>query len=134
MEITKEQMAQMLNGCEYGSEMTKDQEDLAKLHGLVVVFGASDDLMEMRGAIDDEFRTEVFLTKKGEVEPCEDDCKHFRRAIAKAQRIKGKFGKTGWMFDTDIPHATFNILEDGDGDDDKEQYCKGIVFHIDSLN
>jgi hypothetical protein len=133
MEITKEQMAQMLNGCEYGNEMTKVQEDLAKLNGLVVVFGASDDLMEMRGAIDDEFGTEVFLTENGEIEHCEDDCKHFQRAVEKAKKIKGKYTREGWTFETEIPHATFDIMEDGDGDDDKDLYCKGIVFHIDSL-
>ena len=52
--MTKEQFAEMLNGKQYRSEMTSDDGELAKDNGLVVVFGASDDLMEFRGAIDDE--------------------------------------------------------------------------------
>ena len=41
--------------CEYRYELTKEQEKEAKELGLVVVFGASDDLMEFRGALDEEF-------------------------------------------------------------------------------
>ena len=48
--ITKEQLAAMLNGREYGQELTNDEGKLAKQSGLVVIFGASDDLMQIVGA------------------------------------------------------------------------------------
>ena len=32
-----------------------------------------------------------------------------------------------WQYETDIPHETFDVLEDG------EIYCKGIVFRIEDL-
>ena len=53
MLITKEQLAETLNGNEIGNEITKEQEQQAKENGLVVVFGYSDDNMELRGALYD---------------------------------------------------------------------------------
>ena len=50
---TKE-LAALLNGREYGSEISKAEEAQAKADGLVVVFGYSDDNVELRGAIHDE--------------------------------------------------------------------------------
>ena len=126
--ISKEKMAEILNERIYGDEITKEEEKLAKDNGLVVVFGASDDLIEMRGAIDDEFGKEVFLTRNGEIEHCDDDCKHYERAVEKAKKIKGIFGKNGWTFETDIPCAEFDIFEDG------QLYGKGLVFYIESLD
>ncbi len=32
-----------------------------------------------------------------------------------------------WTYETDIPHATFDIMEDG------EKYCRGTVLDIKSL-
>ena len=32
-----------------------------------------------------------------------------------------------WSYLTDIPHKTFDIMEDG------EIYCRGIVFSLDDL-
>lgn len=52
--MTKEILAAQLTGREYGSEMSTQEEAAAKAAGLVVIFGASDDLMEFRGAIHDE--------------------------------------------------------------------------------
>lgn len=52
--MTKEQLAYLLNGREYTNEITKEEEREAKNSGLLVIFGASDDLIELRGAIYDE--------------------------------------------------------------------------------
>lgn len=52
--MTKEQLAERLNGRSYCNEITTDEEAAAISAGLVVVFGASDDLIEFRGAINDE--------------------------------------------------------------------------------
>ncbi len=52
--MTKEQLALVLNGRQYRDEMTADEEKLAKENGLVVCFGASDDLTEFRGCLYDE--------------------------------------------------------------------------------
>ena len=52
MDIKK--VAEALNGCEYGEELSPVMERSLKDGGVVVVFGASDDLTEFRGAIHDE--------------------------------------------------------------------------------
>ena len=52
--MTLKEFAKMLDGREYGGEITKEEEALAKELGFVVVFGYSDDNAELRGAIDDE--------------------------------------------------------------------------------
>ena len=43
------EFANRLNGREYGQELTPAEAQRAKEAGIVVVFGASDDLMEFRG-------------------------------------------------------------------------------------
>ena len=52
--VTKEQLAKTLNGNQYKSEITEEQEFIAKENGLVVIFGYSDDNTEFGGAINQE--------------------------------------------------------------------------------
>ena len=51
--MTKEELAKMIDGSEYPFTLWPEHE--AAKHGLIVVYGASDDLMEFEGAIRDEF-------------------------------------------------------------------------------
>ena len=51
--MTAAKLAEQLNGIEYPASISRDLEAQAKAAGLVIVFGASDDLMEFRGAIHD---------------------------------------------------------------------------------
>jgi len=80
--LTKEQLAAMLNGRRYRDEITEKEEKLAKENNLVVLFGASDDLIELRGAIDEEIGAEsvIRLSRKGIPESdCRegDSCPYF---------------------------------------------------------
>lgn len=52
--MTIREFAAKLDGRQYGDEMRNEEEKLAKELDFLVVFGASDDLAELRGAIDDE--------------------------------------------------------------------------------
>lgn len=135
--MTKEQLAEMLNGREYLREITPDEDILAKESGLVVIFGCSDDLMELRGAIDGEFGCfdggAACISKRGllpepECEECED-CPLRKREVENYAIITANWDKDGysWTYSTEIPHATFIIYEDG------EPYCKGIVISINDL-
>ena len=83
--------------------------DIAKENGLVVVFGASDDLCEIRGAEDDEI-----------------DCFDGGEATIAGANVKINWCKDGhsWTYDKDRPHECFDVYEDG------EKYCRGIVFSI----
>ena len=135
--MTKEQFAQMLDGREHGEEITIEEIAIAREHGLVVVFGASDDLMEFRGAIDDELDVynggTAYLTGSGLFEnKCEDeDCLYAKAEMEKCSSIEAVWHDASpsplWTFETDIPHAIFGVIEDD------EVYCKGIVFEMCSL-
>src|ERR1035437_9284458 len=112
--MDKEELAKRLNGREIGDETYPNESKQAAEDGLVMVFGASDDLMEFRGAIDEEFGTDADIDKEGNViERCDDNCAHYQKALEGANHFEGHYGRNGvWTFETKIPHATFEIYED----------------------
>ena len=133
--MKRNEFAKKLNGCQYRNELTEEDEKFAKDSGMVVVFGASDDLMEFRGAIYDEVSAweggSAFVTKDGMLEnDCDnEDCPCYEREKEKAQEIRAIWDTTtergenvSWLIKTDIPHITFNVMEDD------EIYCVGLVF------
>jgi len=131
--MNAKELAQLLNGRQYTKELSRAEAKQAALDGLVVVYGASDDLMEFGGAIDDELGacdgTTAYLNSDGLLEnDCVDDCPHFRQKRDKAATIDALWCKEepySWTFETDIPHETFIIVEEGSPD-----YCRGIVFAL----
>lgn len=130
--VTKEQLAKLLNGREIGNEITKEEEALAKKNGLVVIYGASDDLAEIAGAISDEvsiYEGGLIPFADGDLlkRECEDDdCPHEDKRLEKAIKVKAKWceGNNGWRYEAPFPVAKFSIKEDGD------EYCEGIVFPL----
>ena len=52
---TPQSFAALLDGREYTEEISEAEELIAKESGLVVCFGQSDDLLELRGAICEEY-------------------------------------------------------------------------------
>lgn len=135
--LTVATLAAILSGREYTKEITKEEAAQAKAAGLVVVYGASDDLMEFSGAIRDELGafdgTTAYLTNEGLLtNDCEDsDCPFFKKMKDKAATIKAAWHNNGsadggftWTYETAIPHETFEIT------DGEERYCRGIVFAL----
>lgn len=129
--MTRDEAAAALNENEYGSEGSPALWAQMKAAGLVAVYGASDDLMEFRGAMDDEVGaydgTTALVTPEGLFEPCGDDCKYSVAAQKSAVEIDALWcAESGlsWSYETDIPHSTFEIMEDG------AVYCRGIVFAL----
>jgi hypothetical protein len=130
--MTPQELAAQLDGRNYREEITDDEANAAYDAGLVVVFGASDDLVELRGKIDNEVGayngTTIYLTSAGLLEnECNDDgCPYFEKLKESASAIEAQFDKDGytWTYKTAIPHAVFDITEDG------EKYCRGIVFAL----
>jgi hypothetical protein len=128
--MTKEELAALLNGRQYREEMTREEMKAAEKAGLVVIYGASDDLMEIGGIVHDEVGApgEALFTPEGLLRnPCEEErCPYFATRKKKAVPVEAFFDQDGWTwtYKTDIPHATFEILEDDD------QYCRGIVFAL----
>lgn len=138
--MTKEQLAAKITGREYGEELFPEEEQAARAAGLVIVFGASDDLLEFRGAINDEMGayegTSAYIVNGAlwSGPDCEDGpngCKHAQEAAKRATE-SGKEIVAAWGDDDyswiitapSIPHVTFEVVE---GD---EKYCRGIVFEL----
>lgn len=136
---TRAELAALLNGSEYPLSLTNDVVVRAKAAGLVIVYGASDDLMEFEGAIRDEVGCyeggEALVDAegvldRGQVDERDDDAIHaFVERRRKARCIEAFYDAEGYTFvyETDIPHDTFDVMEDG------EKYCRGIVFSLSDL-
>lgn len=127
--MTAEKLVEMLDGRQYGTEITDDEINLAKNNDLVVVFGASDDLMEFRGAIDDEI--DCFDGGKAYVNGYNvypDNLTDKGEPIGEYFAINAVWCpynmECDWAYFTSIPHTDFKIYEDD------ELYCVGIVFDI----
>lgn len=136
-------LAALLNGRERSEEITYEEAEKAKADGLVVAFGYSDDNLELHGAIRDEIGCfnggEFKVGPEAILEPKEE---HDDLTLAEARSyvelerkslntIKAEFGPKdidcSWRISIDCPHATFNVMEDG------ELFCIGIVFAIADL-
>ncbi len=119
--MTAEQLAMALNGRQYRHEMTPEEERAAKKHGLVVVFGASDDLVELCGSIDDEvgaYGGGQFLVDADGVLPERDeewddeemlDFLIRKKAARTIEALWCDAEGYSWTFRTDIPCYVFDI-------------------------
>lgn len=132
------EVAARINRCQYREETSKEFESLLKEKNLVVVYGASDDLMEFVGAMYEEEGAygglTVYLNKDGilrnecnEGEDCPYYAAHVASQIFIAIEAVWCEGEYSWTYKTDIPHESFDIMEDED------YYCRGIVFSLDDL-
>ena len=66
----------------------------------------------------------------GERHEC--DCEHcgYTDKADKCARLEAVWcdgDEYSWTYKTDIPHATFDVMEDG------EKFCRGIVFSVNDL-
>lgn len=129
--------ADLLNGREYGNEISDEEMLQAKNDEVVIVFGASDDLMWFRGAIYAELDayegTTAYFDRSGLMtNQCENNrCPYHHKITAEAATIDAIFSGEDdftWTFKTHIEHKTFVIYEDG------EPYCRGIVFELASVD
>jgi hypothetical protein len=133
--------AQTLDGSDYGKEGSAGLFAEMKAAGLVAAFGASDDLIEFRGAIDDEQgageHSTHSLARKGLLKSeCDcDDCPYYKKIEDAAPFIEAIWDDGGfsWRYclvgpdGSPIAHEKFLVMEDGD------TYCEGIVFALADL-
>lgn len=124
---TLKEWARRLDGRDYRRELTQAEEVQAKKANVVVAFGHSDDLLEFRGAWDDEqgawnggtFR----LDSKGNIRE-ENDHDIFVTIRMEWSPAGSKLSWRISVLDKDVSFETFVIMEDG------EPYCQGIVFML----
>lgn len=125
-----EEIAYNMDGCEYEDITAANDRRYAKDNDVVIVFGASDDLIVFQGAIRDEADCyggkTIYFNRSGVLQSeCEiDGCPYFEKIKIGASSIKAIWDADGyaWTYETLIPHETFDIMDDG------EKYCRGIVF------
>jgi hypothetical protein len=138
--MTKEELAKKLDGVEYRDGIPDELVELARENKLVIAYGASDDLLELDGAIHDEaylpydgqairFDTEGFIPEWDNLEKeLEEEVREYFRRVddSNLAEITVLENANGYYFsyETDLPHATFEMVEDG------EKYCRGIVFEL----
>ena len=127
------EFAEMLNGKEYSNpQFTEEEIQIAKDNRFVIVYGASDDLMEFDGAIYDEAGCfdggEVWFNKEGVVDTPTLPTDRCIEALWCDDCIRDENGGLiTWSYKTSIPHETFMIYDDG------ESYCRAIVFDMNAL-
>lgn len=142
-------LAERLDGREYQETIDKEIRTYAKENGLLIVHGASDDLIEFDGAFTDEAGagdgSKVYITANGvAMEPdcdCEYAKKWYKDQIKTACKIvvhqgdhPGLPGIDGkdiyWHYDIELDTSsfeTFKIMEDGG------VYCIGLVIDANQL-
>ncbi len=141
--FTAESLASILNGRAYGHEISPDECKKALENRLVVVFGQSDDLLEFRGAIDEEVSAwegaTVAIDQEGiqDLDECRNECECKNcsriRAIFKksASNIRAIWCESSpgipWTIESEVPSFPFVILEKG------EPFCRGAVLSLDDL-
>ena len=139
--MNEKEIAAILDGMDYGADLPAASVLDAKRNGIVIVFGASYDLMEFRGAIEDELVCYgsgiAYLDKNGSGRnKCNNkDCPYFQEIILRTKAIRAIWDSGGysWIYKTDIPHETFDILEKVSSLRTWNRYCRGIVFSIGDL-
>lgn len=117
--MTKEELAARLNGRNVGVEMSYNEEMRAADSGLVVCFGYADCIIDFRGCIG------YTLNEQGGAMLCfveERIIIHDLDYSPGGKFIKAIFNENKWLFESNVPHATFDIMADD------ELFCKGIVF------
>ncbi|MBE5976040.1 MAG: hypothetical protein E7251_15730 [Paenibacillaceae bacterium] len=129
--MDKKELKRLIDGRQYSYEPFRDVRQAAKEAGLVIVSGASDDLMEYDGAIYDEHGCfeggVIYFDRQGAF----DSDGYATNKIEALWCDKSALDENGnvitWTYKTDIPHETFMIYEDG------EPYCRGIVFDLEDV-
>jgi hypothetical protein len=144
------EVAMLLDGQEDRRAADKDVDTLLKSLGFVVVFGLSDDLIEIRGVSDVEIdgwqgqfrvgdRQDLRFTPEGLVDDHTalfDEEKGDFVDMPEAPPPPGaaivdvRFGKDDlfWVFETEAPHATFVTTLHGN------PFCRGIVLDLANLS
>jgi len=112
------EFAKKIDGFEYPAHQLDKISDEAKENGFLIIYGMSDDLVEMRGLFIDEIDAYNGIKTKVGTSGV---------AVNAIWSPKDK-PNTSWDIQVDCPHEKFTIVDDGD------VYCIGAVVHKSSLN
>jgi hypothetical protein len=113
--MTLEEWANLLDGREYGEELTKEESERAKKEEVAVAFGASDDLLEVYGAHNEEY------------DALDGVNIGFANAIWCPEDGDGVV-YTSWLIESPFRHSHFHIY------DNNELFCIGAVIDFGGSN
>lgn len=146
--LTKELLAFQLDGHSIDRFFSPDLIDSAKANNLIFIYGASDDLLEVEGAIEDELDAyegaSFSLALSGELCIGADDAALYHMAptnmilplsgeldtnprLIRAEWCPSDQPGLPWRISSNLPHAKFTIVEDD------EPFCAGIVIDLDEV-
>lgn len=136
--MNKYEFAKMLNGREVGNEITAEENEIAKINNLMVIYGASDDLVEINGVGADEYGSgnTLYLTQKGVLtNDCDDPyCPYFNALIKTATASVTPVWcdlnvPISWTYKvTGVEVAKF-LIKEGD-----TLFCEGIVIDLGDIS
>lgn len=123
---------------EIGHEVSAADKAWLIENNLVVIYGASDDLAEIDGAVCDEvgigWRNKSILFHRGSVyvPECDDEgCPHEEAIRNNCERVGVRWDESitgpSWYYIATFPHETFDVY---DGDD---YYCQAVIFKAESI-
>jgi hypothetical protein len=153
--MTKEELAGKLNGIEYNRDIPEEYFTALVENGLAVVLGGNGDLCYFYFPQDGKVCSEELPCWEGETFWFDKDFKKFLDGKGKTvynyyddvnarcnntvsavwgdKTVKAPDGGCyPWTYKTQIPHATFDIVEHYENDD-ISYYCKAIIFSINDL-
>lgn len=127
-----------LHNSKYPFRLTKQVIQYLGSLNLILVYGQSDDMISVSGAInDDEYisgNMSILLSKKGILKDNEsldtdNELLAWKEQKDNSKEIKILWDSNGylWEYETEIPHDEFDIL---DGED---KYCKAMIISMDKL-
>jgi hypothetical protein len=144
--MTVQEFANRLDNRQYGSEISDLEVQMAREHGFIIAFGASDDLLELRGALATTSEDEVGAWDGTTVYVGDDGSVYDTDQIGDREAERFKIIKktsylcaleaiwcpnepdgASWLIKPSVSHSTFQILEDG------EVYCVGAVFALSEI-
>ena len=141
--MKKEELAQLLDGIQNGAEMNDYEQIQARKNRLLVCFVVSDDFLRLRGimykdvVVYEKDTKYLYIGEDGdltcisqkEIEEIKMFLEDYNLGfILPKIPIKIQWSPKeldcSWLITTNIPHATFDIYDDG------ELYCRGIVLEL----
>jgi hypothetical protein len=144
--MTVKEWAEKISGFGYPADELDDLNKEMAADGIIIAYGISDDLLEFRGVVCDEVGawegTEALIASRGkgtafifDEEKNAGSAEFNRKEISSMHKIKAIWAPkddnekcfVSWLIETEIPHETFDIMEDGD------LYCRGVVFHVNDV-
>lgn len=153
------QIKEKINGIEYGTKIDNSIIDIAKNNNIVIIRGASDDLIDFEGAIYNELDCysdnieEIYIIPHNgkyfaEYDTVEDlrfgsyDLTNLLQTFLKEKLEKsikiqvaycGVFNKDGWGFQVETPKGYKIDYDTFDILEDGALYCRGLILDLDII-